>query len=148
MESTTNSNTSDTTDTTADTKIAIFSHLHVSFLKDLLKRGESSSSLEFIFMSHLKTSVIYWSLTAAVLLEARDEIFPPEEQVRVWKFLENVYKADGGFAGNEGAHDSHILFTLSAIQIMKILCEDIQRFPDWFSVDRTVECKKDMQFVY
>lgn len=110
--------------------------VHVKFLKDLLKR--EATSLEFIFMSHLKTSVVYWSLMAAILLDSLDEIYPKLEQERVLQYLKEVYKEDGGFAGNQGAHDSHILFTLSAIQIMKLLCSS--SFPEWFNTDLTVAC--------
>ena len=109
---------------------------HVNFLKDLIKRQDS---FEFIQMSHLKTSAIYWSLTASILLDSLDEIYPPAQQAQVLEYLEGTYKGDGGFGGNDGAHDSHLLFTLSAVQIMVILLGRGE-FPSWFNVDLTVKC--------
>ena len=110
---------------------------HVQFLKDLIIKEDS---FEFLQMAHLKTSVIYWSLTAAVLLDALGEIYPKDKQEAVIEYLGNCYKEDGGFAGNEGPHDSHLLFTLSAVQIMIILMGR-GNYPSWFNIDKTVECK-------
>ena len=111
---------------------------HVKFLKSLLIKEES---FEYLQMAHLKTSAIYWSLTAAILLNSFDEIYPEEKRKDVLLFLERVYnRNDGGFAGNEGANDSHLLFTLSAIQIMTILLGR-GTYPSWFNLERTVNCK-------
>ena len=111
---------------------------HVKFLKSLLIKEES---FEYLQMAHLKTSAIYWSLTAAILLNSFDEIYPEEKRKDVLLFLERVYnRKDGGFSGNEGANDSHLLYTLSAIQIMTIL---LGRgiYPPWFNLEHTVNCK-------
>lgn len=110
---------------------------HVNFLKDLLKKEEN---LEFLQMAHLKTSAIYWSLTASILLASLDDIYPPASRQEIIDYLQRVYsKEDGGFAGNEGAHDSHLLFTLSAIQIM-ILILGRGNYPAWFNRDKTINC--------
>lgn len=109
---------------------------HVNFLKSILTKEDS---FEFLQMAHLKTSVIYWSLTASILLDSLDDIYPEDKRQVVLAYLEKCYKGDGGFAGNEGAHDSHLLFTLSAVQIMIIL---LGRgvYPVWFNLESTVNC--------
>lgn len=111
---------------------------HVKFLKSLLIKEES---FEYIQMAHLKTSAIYWSLTASILLNSFDEIYPIQQRDTILAYLEAVYgEEDGGFAGNEGSNDSHLLFTLSGIQILTILMGR-GVFPKWFNVDLTVNCK-------
>lgn len=110
---------------------------HVNFLKDLLEKEETS--FEFLQMAHLKTSAIYWSLTASILLDSLDDIYPQVKRQEIIKYLQRVYKEDGGFAGNEGPHDSHLLFTLSAIQIM-ILILGRGNYPTWFNRDKTINC--------
>ena len=111
---------------------------HVNFLKDLLKKEDT---FEYLQMAHLKTSALYWSLTASILLSSLDEIYPLDQRREIEKYLEKVYRDDGGFAGNEGAHDSHLLFTLSAIQIMVIIFGR-GKYPSWFNRDLTINCKK------
>lgn len=110
---------------------------HVEFLKAL---HEKENSFEFLQMAHLKMSVIYWSLTASILLDAFDQIYPQEKRQIVLEFLQKCYKADGGFSGNEGAHDSHLLFTLSAVQVMLILLGR-GKYPAWFDLELTINCK-------
>ena len=110
---------------------------HVNFLK-LLQNQENN--YVFLTMAHLKTSVIYWSLTSAILLDSLDEIYPQSARIQIINFLESVYdKRTGGFAGNVDVHEAHILFTLSGIQILIIL---LGRgvFPDWFNLNLTVKC--------
>lgn len=109
---------------------------HVEFLKKLLKKEDS---FEFLQMAHLKTSVIYWSITASILLSALEEIYPIETKTAVLEYLKICYKSDGGFAGNDGPHDSHLLFTLSAVQIMVLLLGR-NKYPHWFNLGKTVKC--------
>lgn len=115
---------------------------HAKFLQSLLHKEDS---FEYLQMAHLKTSAIYWSLTAAVLLNSFDEIYPEDKRKRILEYLERVYnQEDGGFAGNEGAHDSHLLFTLSAIQIMTVLLGK-GTYPHWFNLDQTVTCNRNCE---
>lgn len=111
---------------------------HINFLKNLLKKEET---FEFFQMAHLKTSAIYWSLTASILLSSLDEIYPSTARQEIIDFLGRAYKDDGGFAGNEGAHDSHLLFTLSAIQIM-LLILGRGHYPYWFNRELTINCNR------
>lgn len=108
--------------------------LHLKFLESLPKLTESK--YEYILMSHLRTSVLYWSLTAQSLLCSDKELNVTQEEAL--NFLQSVYRPEcGGFAGDSGAHDAHLLFTLSALQIFQILkCG----YPDWFDVDKCVQC--------
>lgn len=105
---------------------------HVRFIEKIFEADERKS-MEYLMMSHLKTSALYWSLTAAQLLQSK----PAESSSSILEYLQRVYKADGGFAGNEGPHDSHLLFTLSAIQIFTILLGRGE-FPVWFDLNRTI----------
>lgn len=109
---------------------------HVTFLKGLLEREDS---FEFLQLAHLKTSAIYWSLTASTLLNALPQVYPLAKQRDIVDYLQCTYKDDGGFAGNEGPHDSHLLFTLSAVQIMIVLLGR-GNYPSWFSPALTVKC--------
>lgn len=119
---------------------------HVKFIKSLLVKEDS---FEYLQMSHLKTSAIYWSLTSSLLLlDSFPEIYPADQQAAILAYLERVYEEEGGgFGGNEGAHDSHLLFTLSGIQILTILLGR-GNFPTWFNLDLTVKCKYKTLFIY
>ena len=82
---------------------------HIKFLVKVAKSDDCT--LDF-----LKMSGIYWSLTAMDLMNALDEL-PGEEIV---EFVLNCHQSDGGFSPAID-HDSHVLSTLSAIQILSIL---------------------------
>jgi len=84
---------------------------HIEFLKKAAKSDDCT--LDF-----LKMSGIYWSLTAMDLMNAIDK-YPKEEIV---EFVVSCHGEDGGFSPAVN-HDSHILSTLSAIQILTILDE-------------------------
>ncbi len=113
----------------------LLKELHLKFLASLPKLTQTKP--EYAMMSHLRTSVLYWTLTAESLLGYTPETFTvkPEEALA---FLENVYRQEcGGFAGDI-EHDAHLLFTLSALQVFKLLkCE----YPGWFDIDKCVQCK-------
>ena len=115
----------------------LLKELHLKFLASLPKLTETK--VEYAMMSHLRTSVLYWTLTAEALLGCSAETFTikPEEALDC---LQSVYRPDcGGFAGDVG-HDAHLLFTLSALQVFKILkCE----YPAWFDAEKCVECKDE-----
>jgi geranylgeranyl transferase type-2 subunit beta len=61
-------------------------------------------------------SAIYWALTCLDLLNAKDKL-PSKE---ILQFVLKCQTEDGGFSGNVG-HDSHLLYTLSAVQILALL---------------------------
>ncbi|MES1909570.1 MAG: hypothetical protein MHM6MM_002286 [Cercozoa sp. M6MM] len=95
--------------------------LHRAFLVELEAR---SGGFLLQLMSHLKISALYWSATALELLRGGDgvEDSPGVELLdvdRVVSFVTQCRCPDGGYAGNLG-HDSHLLHTLSAIQILAL----------------------------
>ena len=60
-------------------------------------------------------SGVYWGVTALRLLGRLDLL--DEDAILEWVL--SCQKADGGFGGS-ARHDSHILYTLSAIQILAL----------------------------
>ena len=62
---------------------------------------------------HLRLNGVYWGLTALHLL-GHPDAFPRDETI---KFVLECQNANGGFGAAPG-HDSHILYTLSALQIL------------------------------
>lgn len=77
-------------------------------------------------------SGLYWGLTALDLMNHVDAL--PKEQVV--SYIQSVQHEDGGFGGHLH-HDSHILYTLSAIQVMVTLDA-----LDAINVDKAVDCKE------
>lgn len=68
-------------------------------------------------------NAIYWSLTALILLKGPDwEKFSPLRRQEILDFILEAQNEDGGFGGNLHM-ESHILFTLSAVQILYMLKE-------------------------
>lgn len=84
---------------------------HVAFLKALEKKEDP-------MLDHMKLSGIYWSLTALDLMKRLDVI----DKANVLDFVKSCQNIDGGFAPAPG-HDSHILSTLSGIQILAMYDE-------------------------
>lgn len=83
---------------------------HAEYIKRV---SEDSKAYEFAVSEHLRISGIYWAATALELIDslsmlARDEII---------KFVLECQHECGGFGGNIG-HDPHILYTLSAVQLL------------------------------
>lgn len=110
--------------------------LHLKFLKDLDRKEHAG---EYILLGHIRINAIYWALTALSLLghgpwTETFEQFSPLTLQEIVDFVEACRNDDGGYGGNKGL-DSHILFTLSAVQIMRILGKQAD-----LSVDAIVKC--------
>lgn len=84
--------------------------LHVKYIQSLDTRQED---LEYWLTEHLRVNGLYWGLTALDLMNEIDAL--PREQVI--KYLANQQHSNGGFGGHTH-HDPHILYTLSAIQVL------------------------------
>ncbi|KAK3205545.1 hypothetical protein Dsin_019591 [Dipteronia sinensis] len=80
---------------------------HVKYIISIEKKKDS---FESVVMEHLRMSGAYWGLTTLDLLGKLDAV-DKEEMIEVL-FV-------GGFAGNIG-HDPHILYTLSAVQVLAL----------------------------
>ena len=76
-----------------------------------------ASAMEAVASAHLKVSAMYWGLTAMALLGKLDACGSAEGVVRL--VMECYDASSGGFGGNAG-HDPHMLYTLSAVQILAL----------------------------
>ena len=74
---------------------------------------QRKDELEYWLTEHLRLNGVYWGLTALHLL-AHPNALPYDETL---EFLISCQNEDGGFGAAAG-HDSHILYTTSAIQIL------------------------------
>ncbi|KAK9312521.1 terpenoid cyclases/protein prenyltransferase alpha-alpha toroid [Lipomyces starkeyi] len=85
---------------------------HISYIQSL---DNKQDELEYWLSEHLRMSGIYWGLTALDLMGARD-VLPRE---KVMEYVKSCQHPNGGFGAHPG-HDPHLLYTLSAIQILFI----------------------------
>ena len=69
-----------------------------------------------ITTQHLKMSGMYWATTALSLMSSGDRI----DKEHVVNSVLECQKPSGGFGAHK-QHDEHLLFTLSAIQILASL---------------------------
>ena len=131
---------------------------HAAFLKSLLNEEFNGAGTSFAVesMQHLKMSALYWSLTALILLleerkhDLLQELLP--ENMALLKFMRGCFHAQtGGFAGNVGCHDAHLLFTLSAVQVLCVLrwrgmSDEERRFLEsWWDGARVAEYVLSLQ---
>lgn len=72
--------------------------------------------MEYWLTEHLRLSGLYWGLTAAHLLNYPDALPRPD----VINFVLSCLHANGGFGAAPG-HDPHMLYTVSAVQILAML---------------------------
>lgn len=86
---------------------------HARFVKQL---DEKQDTFEHWTMQHLRVSGIYWGLGAMDVMD-RIADMPRDEIVA---FATKCRNADGGYGGIE-RHDSHMLYTLSAVQVLCIM---------------------------
>ncbi|KAJ1667638.1 Rab geranylgeranyltransferase [Coemansia sp. RSA 1813] len=100
--------------TTDNKKEGIFGGLyvdkHVEYVKSLDKRHDE---IEYWMTEHLRISGIYWGLVALHLLGREDSL----DRDQIIAYVKKCQNADGGFGGHI-AHDSHLLYTMSAVQIL------------------------------
>nr|KYP67779.1 Geranylgeranyl transferase type-2 subunit beta [Cajanus cajan] len=85
---------------------------HVQYILSVEKRKDS---FESVVMEHLRMNGAYWGLTALYLLGKLDTVDVDE----VVSWLMSCLHESGGFGGNVG-HDPHILYTLSAVQVLAL----------------------------
>lgn len=112
-----------------------FEGLHVAYIVSLADKLDAPTSYEGAVTEHLRMSGVYWSLTALSLMRSPDQVNAlmglttspssassdqksKRSAIIDWVFLCHD-KRSGGFGGNIG-HDGHLLYTLSAIQILAL----------------------------
>jgi geranylgeranyl transferase type-2 subunit beta len=107
-----------------------YAGLHAQYITSLASKLDKPTSYEGAITEHLRVSGVYWSLTALSLLQSADTVDQsmgvtvpsPDENNRPpiidWVF-ECFDAKNGGFGGTPG-HDAHLLYTLSAVQILAL----------------------------
>ena len=102
--------------------------LHVKYIESLASKIDSPGSYEGAVTEHLRMSGIYWSLTAMSLLLPADQVdtkmnitsHKDNDKPCIIDFIFECFDENsGGFGGNK-LQDGHILYTLSAIQILAL----------------------------
>ncbi|GAQ05696.1 geranylgeranyl transferase type-2 subunit beta [Aspergillus lentulus] len=86
---------------------------HVEYIRNLDSRRDE---LEYWLTEHLRLNGVYWGLTALHLL-GFPEALPREETIN---FVLSCQRENGGFGAAPG-HDAHMLYTVSAVQILVTL---------------------------
>ena len=89
--------------------------LHKQYVHGEFEAMKSKESFQYCVTEHLGMSGVYWGLSAMSLLGATGEM----EQAELIEWLFRCQHECGGFGGNEG-HDPHMLYTLSAVQVLAI----------------------------
>jgi len=93
---------------------------HTSFILNLY---QENSSFEQLMMEHLRMSAVYWGLTGLSMM-GKDSVEGIDKPALV-EWVLSCQHEDGGFGGNID-QDSHMLYTLSALQILA-LCDALDR---------------------
>ena len=76
---------------------------------------QSTSSFEYFATEHFRLSGVYWGLTALYLLNEDEKLSKKE----IIQWVISCQHSNGGFGGSE-RNDPHLLYTLSALQILAI----------------------------
>nr|GMD18038.1 geranylgeranyl transferase type-2 subunit beta 1-like isoform X1 [Ipomoea batatas] len=84
-------------------------------MKVILSYLQKKDDFESVVMEHLRLNGAYWGLTTLDILGKLDVV----DQDEVIPWLMQCQDESGGFGGNIG-HDPHILYTLSAIQVLAL----------------------------
>lgn len=117
----------------ASTPPPFYHDLHVQYIEGLASKIDRPGSYEGAVTEHLRMSGIYWSLTAISLLLPADEVDkrmgitstlqeaePSPSKPSIIDFIFDCFdEKSGGFGGNK-FQDGHILYTLSALQILAL----------------------------
>lgn len=109
--------TTSTTTTSASEQATLLREKHETFVRNLEKN--SVDEVEFWATEHLRVSGVYWGLCALSLLHPGT----PEHEAGLVQWVLSCFdERSGGFGGSPG-HEAHILYTLSAIQVLALLGE-------------------------
>ncbi len=85
---------------------------------------QRKDELDYWLTEHLRLNGVYWGLTALHLL-GRPDGLPRDKTLQ---FVFACQNSDGGFGAAPG-HDSHMLYTVSAVQILATVdgLEDLEK---------------------
>ncbi|EGD82455.1 rabggtb protein [Salpingoeca rosetta] len=110
-------------DLPADAPKAFLRQQHIDYIEQWNKR---KGEFEYVMSEYLRMSGLYWCVTALELLDSRDKL----DTAAVLKFIDECFDdASGGFSASQG-HDPHLLYTLSAVQILCIYDAMQQKYVD------------------
>lgn len=97
--------------------MAFYGEKHSSFILGLDSKRDSR--LEYVVSEHLRLSAVYWGLCAMETLGHGSSM----DKAAIAALVQSCRRADGGYSGSIG-HDSHLLHTLSALQLLA-LCDGL-----------------------
>lgn len=95
---------------TDPSKLKLYSQKHADYIAAYDKDKED---FEYCVTEYLRMSGVYWCLTTMDLLSQLDRL----DKEEVLKFVRDCQKPSGGFSPAVD-HDAHLLYTLSALQIL------------------------------
>uniref|UniRef100_A0A2M4BTM4 Geranylgeranyl transferase type-2 subunit beta n=1 Tax=Anopheles marajoara TaxID=58244 RepID=A0A2M4BTM4_9DIPT len=99
--------------TIGDDSRELFFNKHVDYIAN---HGNDKNDYEYCMTEFLRMSGIYWGVTGLDLMDKLDRL----EKQSIIEFIKKCQcPVTGGIAACEG-HDPHILYTLSAVQILVI----------------------------
>lgn len=109
---------------------------HEKYLKQY---SHDDQGTEQIMAEYLKMSGMYWGLNALFIMKRIDQ--QSDEIRRALEFIKQCQLEDGGFAAAKG-HDSHLLHTLSAVQMLVILNKVN---PEYIDIEKCVSYVASLQ---
>lgn len=115
--------------------MSLYKEKHIQYVVSL---DTHVKDYQYWLSEHLRLNGTYWGLTALCLLKSKDS-FKKEEIVA---FVMSCRNEDGGFGAYKN-HDSHLLSTCSALQILLIYDSLDALLPQ--DVDKTVRFITSMQ---
>lgn len=94
---------------------AFYDEKHAAYIQSV---AADTTALEFVLTEYMRMSGVYWSLAAMRLLGRDLDVDMDGAAVAAWVL--DCQHAGGGFGGGSG-HDPHLLYTLSALQVLALL---------------------------
>ena len=95
------------------TEDLLLKDMHVQYVK---KSSEDKDAIEYVLTDHLRLSGMYWGLTSLDLLGRLDVVDADE----ICDFVQRCWVPDVGGYAPCVHHDAHVLYTLSAVQILAL----------------------------
>ncbi|XP_038046597.1 geranylgeranyl transferase type-2 subunit beta-like [Patiria miniata] len=105
---------------------------HVEYIASY---GAKKDDYEYVMTEYLRMSGIYWGITVMDLMKHLDSM----AQQEIVDFVVSCQHDCGGFGASVN-HDAHLLYTLSALQILTIFDS-----VDTINVDKVIEYVKGLQ---
>ncbi|SMN19833.1 similar to Saccharomyces cerevisiae YPR176C BET2 Beta subunit of Type II geranylgeranyltransferase required for vesicular transport between the endoplasmic reticulum and the Golgi [Maudiozyma saulgeensis] len=91
--------------------LSLLREKHIKYIESLDKKKDD---YEYWLSEHLRLNGVYWGLTALCIMDAKDAFTKDS----VIEFVMSCWDSNRGGFGPFPRHDSHLLTTLSAIQIL------------------------------